>query len=375
MKGLWGFVLVGIAFHLLFIFSIFDIYFRSPLTHGMQAIEPPVPAKARRLVIVLGDGLRADKAFMPGVAKHLRYAAGMRGAYGVSHTRVPTESRPGHVALLAGFYEDVSAVAKGWQENPVEFDHLFKRARYSFLMGAPEIMHIFKKRGEDTRIWTDSYGTDMVDFGIRDARDQDKWSFDRLEKLLEESKQDANLERKLKSDKVVFFLHLLGHDTNGHAYGPQSKEYAENTRYIDERVKALEAKFGEFYGDEETAWVFTADHGMTDGRSHGDGDPQNTMTPLIVWGAGVRKPEYILENVPNGHDEYSRGWGMAATRVDVNQADLCPLMAALLGIPIPVNSEGVLPVGYLALTSQEKDRMMLWNLRQLNENYKVKEGT
>ena len=44
------------------------------------------------------------------VAPHLRSIIESRGAFGISHTRVPTESRPGHVALIGMCQCSVSSV-------------------------------------------------------------------------------------------------------------------------------------------------------------------------------------------------------------------------------------------------------------------------
>lgn len=69
--------------------------------------------------------------------------------------------------------------------------------------------------------------------------------------------------------------------------------------------------------------------------SHGAGDRSETETPLVAWGAGVREPRLSTGSNPPS----PASWGLGhLTRSDVNQADVAPLMASLIGVPVPVNS-------------------------------------
>ena len=66
------------------------------------------------------------------------------------------------------------------------------------------------------------------------------------------------------SNQIVFFLHLLGIDTNGHAHKPFSDEYLTNIRLVDSGIQEAVDVFEEaFHHDGKTAYIVTADHGMT----------------------------------------------------------------------------------------------------------------
>ena len=394
--GRFGFLGVAIVFHLIYIFSIFDIYFVSPIVHGMSSYgiqrKHGTEAPAKRLVLIVGDGLRADKAFQsfpdpspsspdaPGALEprpltpFLRSKVLKSGTFGVSHTRVPTESRPGHVALIAGLYEDVSAVTTGWKLNPVNFDSVFNRSRHTWSWGSPDILPMFKEGAVPGRVDADCYGEEFEDF-TKDATQLDTWVFERVKNLFGSAAKNMTLDHALRQDKNVFFLHLLGLDTTGHAYRPYSQEYLHNIKIVDQGVKDMTRLIEDFYGDGKTAFVFTADHGISDWGSHGDGHPDNTRTPLIAWGSGVAKPVINTSGNSRGHEDgFSSDWGFdTVQRNDVAQADIAALMAYLAGLDYPVNSVGEVPLAYVSGDAKNKAEAALANTQGVLEMYRVKE--
>lgn len=233
---------------------------------------------------------------------------------------------------------------------------------------------MFKEGAVPGRVYADTYAAEDEDYS-KDAYLLDKWVFDKVKALFKDAEHNSTLASELRQDKNVFFLHLLGLDTVGHAKRPYSNEYLHNIQLVDQGVQEVAELMEKFYGDGKTAFVFTADHGMSDWGSHGDGHPDNTRTPLIVWGSGVAKPVTSSGGQAKGHDDgFSFDWGLDhVQRNDVAQADIAALMAYLVGIDFPVNSVGELPLPFIGADSAEKAKAMLVNARQILEMYKVKE--
>ncbi|GMF56752.1 unnamed protein product [Phytophthora fragariaefolia] len=267
-------------------------------------------------------------------------------------------------------YEDVSAVTKGWADNPVDFDSVVNQSSSSFLFGSPDIVPMFARHVAHAR--EEHYSHEEEDFAKGDASELDVWVFRRLQQLLARAEQDAALHGRLHKHGVLIFCHYLGIDSNGHAHRPNSNDYLDNIALVDELVDKTHRMVDEFFGrDGRTAYVFTADHGMGLKGAHGDGDPANTRTPLVVWGAGVQGPTHVdgeqgflidlptqsraqvlaqLQAQEEQEQEALNDWGALSklVRRDVMQADVAPLISALLGLPYPRNSVGVLPFSYLA---------------------------
>jgi len=358
------FLLLGIAAHLLYLASVFHIYFKSPILNGIKETPALSYHPSSRVVFIVADGLQAEKAFHHKYGKYTPYLRSViqsKGVWGVSHTRVPTESRVGHVSIFAGTYEDVSAITNGWKDNPVDFDHVFNKASDAHCWGSPDIVGLFD-RNTSSSIHTYSYDKNIIDFADKNPSKVDQWVFDKTKQYFHNKQK-----KRPFSTQVIYFMHLLGIDTNGHTNKPDSNAYLENIRMVDNGIQNITNLIKTYYNDDKTTFILTSDHGMTPWGAHGTGLQSETETPFIAWGAGINTP-----NIESGinDDLQSKVWGLEdIKRYDMKQVDIPALISYLLGTSIPVNSVGTLPIDILDTSDQLKAEALVVNMKQIIEQY------
>lgn len=373
--GITKLLVVGVLVHLIAGLSVFAIFSGTHLTPSINGTQTHTGSLASRLVVFLSDGLRADYAFStkPPLTPYLQGVAKKEGVCGISVAKAPTESRPCHLAIFGGFNEEMPALFEAFSNNPHPYDHLLSKAKYAWAIGYPSVVTLFASRytpENNENAWQEpSWYLERIDEPER-ASDpsisvqhyskafsqacqkhlQDDWSFEKLHKLWQSD--NPEIQQRLKSDRLLLFVHLDSVDENGHAFGPHTTEYASALQRVDVGIKLAVDEIHQYYrNDGRTAFIFTADHGHLDVGGHGDGSRECTRTPFIAWGAGMKREADLGE---------------------IDQKSIAPLIASLLGVDIPVHSYGLLTsriLDALQIDGKQRKQLLQKNLDQLQNHY------
>ncbi|KAI9796809.1 MAG: major facilitator super transporter protein [Piccolia ochrophora] len=162
------------------------------------------------------------------------------------------------------------------------------------------------------------------------------------------------------TDWHTMIMHYLGLDHIGHKAGPRSPNMVPKQQEMDGIVRQIyEAIEGEDHL-QSTLLVLCGDHGMNDAGNHGGSSEGETSSALVFV-----SPKF---------QQISRGSRCPIeTPLDlrfysvVEQSDITPTLAGLLGLPIPRNNLGVFIPSLLELWSRGEDKvhLLLSNARQI----------
>lgn len=134
------------------------------------------------------------------------------------------------------------------------------------------------------------------------------------------------LEPKAKDQWDLLIGHCLGVDHAGHRYGPEHLAMNSKLEQMDGFIRKVVSKI-----DDDTLLIVMGDHGMDSKGDHGGESDDEVEAALWMYAKrpifGRTLPEYAVPP-PN------------AKIRPVNQIDLVPTLALLLGIPIPFNNLG-----------------------------------
>lgn len=154
-------------------------------------------------------------------------------------------------------------------------------------------------------------------FNVWDLHTVDNGVIDNIFPLL-------NKERKGEWDLLIG--HCLGVDHAGHRYGPDHPAMGAKLRQMDDFIHKLVESI-----DDKTLLVVMGDHGMDSKGDHGGESDDEVEAALWMYS---KKPFFGRTS-----SDFAIPPPNAKVR-SVNQIDLVPTLALLLGIPIPFNNLG-----------------------------------
>lgn len=85
-------IALSIVLHILFLLSVFYIYFRSIIVPELKPLKNLNNAPAKRIVLIVADGLRAESFLDRNCSRtpFLKNILLTKGIFGISHTHLPT---------------------------------------------------------------------------------------------------------------------------------------------------------------------------------------------------------------------------------------------------------------------------------------------
>lgn len=138
-----------------------------------------------------------------------------------------------------------------------------------------------------------------------------------------------------KPDWNALIMHYLGLDHIGHKTGPQGPAMLPKQREMDDIVRMIYEAVETQEHLKDTLVVLVGDHGMNAGGNHGGSGPGETEPALVFASpklAGLQ--ERVCPAAPKDGTEFE-------FYRKVQQSDVVPTLAGLMGFPVPRNSLGV----------------------------------
>lgn len=280
---------------LILIFVIYLLLFNNTFylfqnsIYGLQTIPHLTD---RKLCLIILDGLRFDAAVkMPFLSN--MYNSGKAVIY-KGLCEVPSTSRPGYERILTGTSTKINNIDNNNKHIPSLIPNLFRISKNNKL-----------KTGFCGYFWVEELYPLDIDYSffyiIRDGT-----TFEKSIEIIE----------KYQPDFMV--IHPMSIDNIGHKYGGISKEYEEEVKKIDAKIKNL------WYLIQKMNYtlMLVSDHGHKDEGGHGDDNPDCLKIPICIISNEINSISPIINTGT------------------ISQLDIAPTICDILGIPKTIYMTG-----------------------------------